>query len=349
MIGNLNDYTTLLSNIRKNVQPKIVGKRESDYMKLCNKRTTTERTTTDVGVTGIGMANIVSDGGISAFDAPVQGFTKIYTQMQAQKNVALTYQTYFFLIKNGTTQDISSAVAKKLLDIEKSIEDMKDYMFQSMLQNGFNTSFTFTPLNGGTPTVVSTTTADALEYWSQSHLIENGSGTFSTVIVDGATNSPILSMSAIEAAHRLQGLKTDGTGIALNTALDTVIVRRNSLAHQEAKRIKADLDRGYYPATTPGTNGSFQEAARVPSFSIIDLMPFPTGSTGLSGLSWGMADMKMKGDEYGFQYIEAMPTTIEEIPGQLNRDYVIGGDALFVFGASDVRPYMWSMGDGSTV
>jgi len=349
MIGQLNDFPRILDSYRKKIQPKVSAKIVKDYLDFCNKQTTDERTKTDVGITGIRMAEFVSDGGIGSFDSPLQGFVKVYTQQQAQKNVSLSFQTYFFLIKKGDKQGVTKKVAKMIMDIEKSFEDLKSYMAQSMLQQGFATSFSFQPLGVGSPTLVSTVTADGLEYWSQSHLIEDGSGVFSNVIVDGATPSPVFGMSPLEAAHRIHALKTDGRGISMDSELTTVVVRRGSAAHQQAKRIKAMLDKGMYPATTPGTNGSFNEASTINSFEILALRPFPTGTTGLNGLSWGMFDKTMKNDDYGFQYIESLPTMIEKIPGQLNRDYVIGGDALFVFGATDLRPWMWSAGDGSTV
>lgn len=347
--GILSDYAKVLSNVRQKIQAKVVEGQEGEYKKLTTKRTTGERLTTDQGVTGLGMAEFVTDGGIGTFDAPIEGFTKVYVQQQAQKNAKLSFQTYHFLIKKGDSVGLAKEVAKKIMNIAKSIEDMKDYLFQSLLQQGFNTSFNFIPMGSTVSTLVNTVTADGVEYWSQSHLIEDGSGVFSTVIVDGATNSPVFGMSPVEAAHQIHALKTDGRGIALDSELDTVVVRRGSAAHQEAKRIKAMLDKGHYPATTPGTNGSFNEAARVPSFEIVALRPFSRGATALTATSWGMLDKAMNSEEFGFQYIESMPTMIEEIPGQLNRDYIIGGDCLFAMGASDLRNWMWSAGDNSTV
>ena len=70
----------------------------------------------------------------------------------------------------------------------------------------------------------------------------------------------------------------------------------------------------------------------------------------MDGLMWGMTDSTMMNQDYGFLYIEALATRAEPAVIDLlgNQDLVLNFNSLAVFGASDVRGWMWSAGDGTT-
>jgi hypothetical protein len=62
-----------------------------------------------------------------------------------------------------------------------------------------------------------------------------------------------------------------------------------------------------------------------------------------------MMDSNMKNQDYGFLYIEALPTRAEPAVVDLlgNQDLVLNFNSLAVMGASDLRGWVWSAGDGS--
>lgn len=345
MTGTINDYTTIVNNVLKHIAPKVSPTVRPEYLDFMYKVDTSEMTYSDIGVTGLGMGEIITDGGIGSSDAPIQGYSKNYVQMHFTKKVRLTFQTNFFLFESAAAK-IKGSVKSKILEGKNAIEHAKNYLAQSLLSQGFTTSFTWTPINNvGTPTIISTVGADAVEYWSQVHPREDGGTAWSNVIVDGATSSPQFTYSALLAARRLHSLKKDGRGNPLMSQLDTLVCRTGSTTAQYAKTIKATIDKGLAPQQT----NVFNNAPATDTFKIVELAPYD--NLGLDGLMWGMFDSKLINEDYGFKYIEALPTRAEPavVDSLGNQDLVMNFNSLAVMGASDLRGWMWSAGNGSTV
>jgi len=195
----------------------------------------------------------------------------------------------------------------------------------------------------GTPTPISTLGADAVAYWSASHPREDGGPVWSNVIVD-IVPSPQFTYSSLLAARRQQSLKKDGRGMPLMSSLDTLVARSGSITAQFAKTIKGTIDKGLAPQQV----NLFNNAPATDTFKVVELSPFE--NQGLTGLMWGMFDSKMLGQDYGFMYIEALPTRAEPAVIDLlgNQDLVLNFNSLAQLGASDLRGWMWSAGDGTS-
>lgn len=344
MTGTINDYAIIVNNVLKHVAPKVSPTVRAEYLDFMYKVDNNERIYTDIGVTGLGMAEIIPDGGIGASDAPIQGFTKNYVQMHFTKKVRLTFQSNFFLFESAAAK-IKSSVKSKVIEGKNAIEHAKNYLAQSLLAQGHLTSFTWTPINNvGTPTPISTLGADAVEFWSAIHPREDGGPTWTNVITDGATPSPQFTYSALLAARRLHSLKKDGRGNPLISQLDTLVCRAGSATAQFAKTIKGTIDKGLAPQQT----NLFNNAPATDTFTVVELSPYE--NLAMTGLMWGMFDSKMKNQDYGFLYIEALPTRAEPAVVDLlgNQDLVLNFNSLAVMGASDLRGWMWSAGDGQT-
>ena len=345
MVGTINDYAVIVNNVLKHIAPKVSPTVRSEYLDFMYKVANGERTYTDVGVTGLGMAQIIPDGGIGASDAPIQGFSKNYVQMHFTKKVRLTFQTNFFLFESPAAK-IKGSVKNKVIEGKNAIEHAKNYLAQSLLAQGFTTSFTWTPINAvGQSTPVATIGADAVEYWSQAHPREDGGTAWSNVIVDGATASPQFTYSSLLAARRQQSVKKDGRGHPLVSDLDCLICRRGSTTAQFAKTIKGTIEKGLAPQQT----NLFNNAPATETFKVVELSPYQ--NLAMDGLMWGMMDTKMMNEDYGFKYIEALATRAEPAVIDLlgNQDLVLNFNSLAVMGASDLRAWMWSDGDGATV
>ena len=343
MTGTINDYAVIVNNVLKYVAPKVSPNVRAEYLDWMYKVDNNERIYTDIGVTGLGMAEIIPDGGIGASDAPIQGFTKNYVQMHFTKKVRLTFQSNFFLFESAAAK-IKSSVKSKVLEGKNAIEHAKNYLSQCLLAQGFNTSFTWTPINNvGTPTPISTIGADAVEYWTALHPREDGGPVWSNVIVD-TLNSPQFTYSSLLAARRQQSLKKDGRGNPLISQLDTLVCRAGSATAQFAKTIKGTIDKGLAPQQT----NLFNNAPATDTFTVVELSAYE--NLGMTGLAWGMFDSKMRNQDYGFLYIEALPTRAEPAVVDLlgNQDLVMNFNSLAVMGASDLRGWMWSAGDGAT-
>jgi len=344
MTGTINDYAVIVNNVLKHVAPKTSPSVKPEYLDFMFKVDNNERIYTDIGVTGLGMAEIIPDGGIGASDAPIQGFTKNYVQMHFTKKVRLTFQSNFFLFESAAAK-IKASVKSKVIEGKNAIEHAKNYLAQSLLAQGFNTSFTWTPINNvGVNTPISTLGADAVEFWSAVHPREDGGPTWSNVIVD-VLNSPQFTYSALLAARRQHSLKKDGRGNPLISQLDTLVCRAGSATAQYAKTIKGTIDKGLAPQQA----NLFNNAPATDTFKVVELSAYE--NLGLTGLAWGMFDSNMVNEDFGFKYIEALPTRAEPAVVDLlgNQDLVLNFNSLAVMGASDLRGWMWSAGDGSTI
>lgn len=345
MSGTIYDFQTIANNVLKHVAPKVSPSVRSEYLDFMYKVENPERIYTDVGVTGLGMAEIIPDGGIGASDAPIQGYSKNYVQMHFTKKVRLTFQTNFFLFESAAAK-IKSTVKAKVLEGKNAIEHAKNYLAQSLLAQGFNTSFTWTPINGvGVAVPVSTMGADAVEYWTANHPREDGGPVWGNVVIDGATNSPAFSYNALLAARRGHALKKDGRGNPLISQLDTLICRAGSTTAQTAKTIKGTIDKGL----APSQSNIFNNAPATDTFKVVELSPYE--GLGITALEWGMFDSKMVNEDFGFKYVEALPTRAEPAVIDLlgNQDLVLNFNSLAVMGASDLRGWQYSKGDGSTI
>ena len=345
MVGTINDYAVIVNNVLKHISPKCSPTVRSEYLDFMYKVDNSERTYTNVGVTGLGMAQIITDGGIGASDAPIQGYSKNFVQMHFTKKVRLTFQTNFFLFESAASK-IKGSVKSKVIEGKNAIEHAKNYLAQSLLSQGFDTSFTWTPINAvGTTATIATIGGDAVEYWSQAHPREDGGTAWTNVIVDGATSSPQFTYSSLLAARRLHSQKKDGRGNPFISELDTLLCRRGSTTAQYAKTIKSTIDKGLAPQQT----NLFNNAPATDTFKIVELSPYQ--NLALDGLMWGMFDSSLVNEDNGFLYIEALPTRAEPavVDSLGNQDLVFNFNSLAVFGAADLRIWMWSDGDGNTV
>jgi hypothetical protein len=343
MTGTINDYAVIVNNVLKHIAPKTAPTVKSEYLDFMFKVDDSQRIYTDTGVTGLGMAEIIPDGGVGSSDAPIQGFTKNYTQMHFTKKVRLTYQSNFFLFESSAAK-IKGQVKNKVLDGKNAIEHAKNYFAQSLLAQGFGTSFVWLPINAvGTPTPVSTLGADAVAYWSTLHPQEDGGPAWSNVIVD-IVPSPQFTYSSLLAARRQQSLKKDGRSMPLMSDLDTLVCRQGSATAQFAKTIKGTIDKGLAPQQT----NLFNNAPATDSFSVVELSPYQ--NLAMTGLMWGMYDSKMKTEDYGFKYIESQATQATPAFVDLigNQDLILNFNSMCQMGASDLRGWMWSAGDGVT-
>jgi hypothetical protein len=138
-------------------------------------------------------------------------------------------------------------------------------------------------------------------------------------------------------------LKKDGRGNPLISDLDTLIVRRGSTAAQFAKTIKSTIDKGIAPQQT----NVFNNAPATDTFKVVEVSPYE--NLAMNGLMWGMFDSKMMTQDFGFLYIEALPTRAEPAVVDLlgNQDLVLNFNSLAVMGLSDARGWMWSTGAGA--
>lgn len=351
-MSTIYDYSVVLDNRTKVISPRTSPSVPEEYALYTNKVDHNQLTYTTTGITGVGMAQVISDGQIPSSDAPVQGYTKSFNQIIFTARVRLSQQAAYFLFNSKDGAKIDADVQSKVLNLKNAIVHSKNYFMQSLLAQGFSTGFSFSPINPlvqATSTVVDTTTADGVAYWSAAHTREDGGSNWSNLVVSSGVTNPLFSFAALMASRTNHAAKKDGRGMPLiGSQLDTFVFQYNSTAYYLASSINGTLKNGKYPSATPGTTGTFVDANPTASFEVIGLQNYGSTApqTAITSIMWFGFDSKQINKDTGFQYIETMPITMSswytDYAG--NMDQVLTATNYCIFGANDLRYWMASSG-----
>lgn len=169
------------------------------------------------------------------------------------------------------------------------------------LDNSYSTSYTKTD-DGGSYSV-STTGGDGVELISNAHTREDGGTNWNNRITDGTTVNMDFDYDAIKALHRTASLVLDPKGKKMDINPDTFIFFRGSTNAFRAKEILGAIRSGGKSSIPDSADNA---AAGVPAYKIIEL-PYITTNTAY----WWAFDSSMKSDEYGLQYKESQPISLE--------------------------------------
>ena len=104
----------------------------------------------------------------------------------------------------------------------------------------------------------------------------------------------------MKAAHRTASLIKDPRGLPMNIDIDTLICSRGSAVHHRAVEILGAMNKGWMPGTAD------HDSQGVSTYKIIALPWINTNTS-----YWWMVDSKMKNQNYGLQYKESQPITLE--------------------------------------
>lgn len=351
---NTSDYLTILDNRVKDIFPVIGPKVTREWTQYAKQVTDKQLLHTLTGITALAMGEIIGDGQVPFSDAPLQGFTKTYTQQVFTKRLRLSMKAMYFLFQNGEDAKIKGAIEKEVTSLKDAVVQLENYLAQSMLYNGTSTSFSFTPLGGlGATVSVDTTGIDGVAAFTASHPREDGGTAWSNLIFSGTAN-PLYSFTALMAARGQQSLKKDGRGLPLlGENLNKFLCQINSTTHFLATTIKKTLESGKYPVAYNNSGtlalqspASLVDGAPTVAYDIIPLAIY--GGSAITSLTWALFDSTMIDDEHGLLYIESMPLqliTAQDTLGGL--DYVKTAVQYCQFGYADMRYWMWSNGTAS--
>lgn len=352
-MNNTTDYLTILDNRVKDIYSVTSSAIENEYSKYSNTIIDKQRLHTLTGITGLSMGEIIADGEVPVSDAPLQGFTKTYTQQIFNKRIRMSKAAMYYLFENGQDAKIKAEVQKEVTGVKNSLMNLKNYLAQAMLFNGTLTSFPFLPIGGSKITNTDTTGVDGVAAWSLAHPREDGGPAWSNIIVSG-TNNPTCSFTAILAARGQHANKKDGRGLPLmGSTLDKVICQESSQTHFLLTTIKKTLESGKYPSVALVTGNlslvaptSLVDSAPTSAFEIIPLTTY--GAQGITSLTWAMFDSKMLDSSHGLQYIESMSDVLETANDVLGgKDYIKDITCYCTMGFADMRGWQFSNGTNS--
>lgn len=221
-------------------------------------------------------------------------YDKTYTQVEYGKLLPVTKQMWKFGIKKRNLERVASALKDACLRARE--EYCNDRLDQS-----YNTSYTKTEDGGSYSVTVSG--GDAVAMISNAHTREDGGANWNNRITDGTTVNMDFDYDAIKAAHRTASLILDPKGKKMDVNLDTIVVSRGTAVAFRAKEILGAIRAGGKSSIAGSADN---DANGVPAYNVIEL-PYTETNTSY----WWMFDSSMKGDEYGLQYKESQPISLE--------------------------------------
>ena len=291
----------------------------------------------DSSLSGLGSAARVVEQGTIHAEIPVQGFDQTYTQVLYGKVLAFTWHMWKFGIKKRSLQRVVS-------ELKKACMTAREEMCAEKYDAAYLTSYSRTDDNGNYSVTVSG--GDAIAMASASHTREDGGTAWSNIVNDGTTANMNLDYPGLKAARRIGALVKTPKGKPMPMSYDRFVVKDGTTAHFRAMEILGALKNNKIP-------GEFSnDGAAIGSFELVS-NPYllgtgdATSTTNLSSATnWHGINKALLGDEYGPQYYESQPISLDE-QHVVYRSKEIQYSSLlaFAYGHNDPRATVHSQGD----
>ena len=170
----------------------------------------------------------------------------------------------------------------------------------------------------------------------------------SNIVSDGTTSNINADYPGLKAMYRIASLVKGPKGKPMPMQIDRILVKQGTTAHFRLAEIKGALKANKIP-------GEFSnDGAAVGDFELI-ASPYllgtgdATSTTNLSSATnWHGFDSRYIRDEYGLQYFESQPISLDEVH-EVYKTKEIQVSALisFAYGHNDYRGIFGSQGDKS--
>lgn len=280
----------------------------------------------DSSLSGLSEADYVgAENGAIAAESPVQGFDKSYTQEMVATMVAFTWKDWKFGIQKRKMESVTN-------ELRMAIVRKRERLCAERVNNAFSTSYTSTGINGSRS--ISTVGGDGLAAASASHTREDGGSNWSNIVTDsaGTVNVPF-DYSGLKAAYRTAASIVDPRGNPMDLNLDVLVCAAGSNVSFKAKEILEAIRKN----TIPGSNNN--DGVAVAPFKVIELARQYMTNTEY----WAMFDSSKMGPEFGFQFLESEPITLDA-PNIVYRTKEIQytSHTAFDLGFNDPRPWVFS-------
>lgn len=313
---------------------------EEYFRKFCNVVTGVEDYyMKDSGLSGLGSASRVVENATIVAEAPVQTFDQTYTQVLYSKLMGFTFYMWKYGIKK---RDVMRVVN----ELKKACYTRREELLHEKLDAGWLSSYS-TSDDGGSYTVT-TTGGDGSPLYTASHTREDGGTAWSNIVSDGTTSNMNLDYAGLKALHRVAALVKTPKGKPMVCNPNRIVVKKGTVAEFRAMEILGALKSGKIP-------GEFSnDGAAIKSFELVST-PYllgtgdATSTTNLSSATnWHAFDTSMMNDEFGIQYFESMPITLDEQHiVYKTKEIQYTASLAFAYGHNDPRGVFGSQGDNT--
>lgn len=280
----------------------------------------------DSSLSGFGQASRITENAVFRQEAPVQGYDKTYEQFSYGLIGSFSKKMWKFGIKK---RDLERVTRSLVSAVNRRIEQL----CADRLDNAFATSYTVTDDNGNYTATISG--GDSAAFITNSHTREDGGTAWGNRVTDGTTVNMDFDYDAIKAAHQTAAQIRDPKGQLMNINLDTIVVRKGFTNAFRAKEILGAIRSGGKSSLPASAQN---DAAGVPAYEVVEV-PYITTNTSY----WFMFDSSMKNDEFGLQYKESQPITLEG-PNIVfkTKEIQYSAEGMFDIGHNDARPWVGS-------
>jgi hypothetical protein len=293
----------------------------------------------DSGLSGLGDASRTVENAVIVSESPVQTFDQTYQQVDYNKVLSFTKKMWKFGIKKRNVERIVNA-------LKDACNYKREKLLHRKLDAAWLTSYTESDDSGNYS--VTTTGGDSAALASASHTREDGGTAWSNIVSDGTTSNMVLDYPGLKALMRVAALVVGPKGQVMDVNPNLIVVKKGSTAAFRAREILGALKNNKIP-------GEFSnDGAAISAFELVET-PFLLGtgdSTSTTNLSaatnWHAFDKDMIGDEYGLQYFESQPVSLEgpNVVFKTNEIQYKAG-MMFAYGHNDARGVFCSQGDNT--
>lgn len=290
----------------------------------------------DSSISGLGSASRIVENASLIAEVPVQGFDQTYTQVLYGKMLGFTWRMWKFGIQKRSLQRVVD-------ELKKCCYTYREELLAAKFDAAQLTNYTQSDDVGNYS--VTTTGGDGVAFGSASHTREDGGTAWSNIVSDGTTSNMNLDYPGLKALSRVAALVKTPKGKPMAVNPTRILVKKGSVASFRAKEIQGALKAGKIP-------GEFSnDGAAINMFELVE-NPYLLGTgnssstTGLSSATnWHAFDVSMISDEYGPQYFESQPITLDEQHiVYKTKEIQYSAELAFAYGHNDARGGFTSSG-----
>lgn len=320
--ANIAAFADLVAEDIQNIYVQKRGGKKLGMDQICNVATSKSYYNKDSSVIGAEKAHFMGENASVVYDAPIQGFDKVYTSKKYGTGIKITDTLWRFGVD-------FRGIANKITNLADAVDEKIDDDAFDLLNNSYSPSYT-----DGDSQSVSTSGGDAVAFASDAHTREDAGTNWNNIVTDGTTVNMDFEYDALKALRRTAALVKNGRGQQMMVEPDTLVCKYGSSVHSRYEELMGALNRNQIPGGNENDG-----AAKVG-------LPKLITSKYLDNDAYYFAfDSSFKGPEMGLQWIWGLKPDLNAPEINYDTDEYRRKVVMFYDrGGNDMRAWQFSKG-----